>query len=185
MANLQLFFLDTETTWIGPEERIIQFWWIFWLLDQGSDVFHEERIIKQYMDTDHPINPKAYECHKIDRNMINIFKNRRQYLLEILSYIRRSDYIVWHNIKFDLNMLKQECRLEQIDFDRMKVKSFCTMQAWTEIVNWPWGKRPKLMELYKFLFGKEFENAHDAMWDITATKDIFMQLYRTNKIVLF
>jgi hypothetical protein len=37
------------------------------------------------------------------------------------------------------------------------------------------------MELYRFLFGKEFD---DAMADIRATKDCFLELYKTGKITL-
>jgi len=40
------------------------------------------------------------------------------------------------------------------------------------------------MELYRFLFGKEFDDAHDAMADIRATKDCFLELYKTGKITL-
>jgi hypothetical protein len=50
------------------------------------------------------------------------------------------------------------------------------MRASTELVNGIGGKWPKLIELYKFLFWKEFENTHDAMADIEATKDCFLKL---------
>ena len=43
---MKLFFFDTETTGLNPEtDRIIQFWAIFWTLDEETWTFHEERII--------------------------------------------------------------------------------------------------------------------------------------------
>jgi hypothetical protein len=41
-------------------------------------------------------------------------------------------------------------------------------------------KNPKLNELYELLFEKTFENAHDAMADISATKDCFFELKKRN-----
>ena len=45
-------------------------------------------------------------------------------------------------------------------------------------------KWPKLTELYRFLFDKEVENAHDALGDITATMECFVELHRRKKIVI-
>ncbi|MEI6773576.1 MAG: hypothetical protein WCL18_01825 [bacterium] len=38
--------------------------------------------------------------------------------------------------------------------------------------------------LYTHLFGKEFDHAHDAMADIEATKDCFMELAKRGEITL-
>ena len=45
-----------------------------------------------------------------------------------------------------------------------------------DIVNLPRKKRPKPKELYRHLFNKDFDNAHDAIADIEATKDCFIEL---------
>ena len=37
-------------------------------------------------------------------------------------------------------------------------------------------KYPKLQELYRKLFGKEFEDAHDALCDTEATEKCFWEL---------
>jgi hypothetical protein len=52
------------------------------------------------------------------------------------------------------------------------------MKRSIDVVGLPNRKRPKLIELYKYLFGKEFDNAHDAMTDIEATKDCFLALVK-------
>lgn len=42
---MKLFFFDTETTGLNPDrDRIIQFWAIFWTLDEKTGKFHEERL---------------------------------------------------------------------------------------------------------------------------------------------
>ncbi len=44
-------------------------------------------------------------------------------------------------------------------------------------------KPPKLQELYQKLFGTTFDNAHDAMADVKATKKCFFELIRRGAIV--
>lgn len=71
----------------------------------------------------------------------------------------------------------------------------CTMKestAYCKIPNKPdkngrvrgGAKWPTLQELHSKLFGSEFEAAHDAMADITATKDCFFELVRLGVIQL-
>ena len=63
---MKLFFFDTETTWLNPEtDRIIQFWAIFWTLDEETWIFHEERIINQYIKIDEEIPEQASNVHHI------------------------------------------------------------------------------------------------------------------------
>lgn len=45
-------------------------------------------------------------------------------------------------------------------------------------------KAPKLIKLYKFLFGKEFEHQHNAKYDVLATADVFIELNKRNLICL-
>ena len=75
-------------------------------------------------------------------------------------------------------MKKYEYPTEMID----SKKTFCTMDETKEAM-WV-EKRMKLWEMYKQLFWKEFDNAHDAMADIRATKDCFLELYHKKLINL-
>ena len=61
------------------------------------------------------------------------------------------------------------------------MKSICTMKATVDFCKIPdnYGyKYPKLQELHKKLFGYPFEDAHNAMTDIIATKKCFFELKR-------
>lgn len=73
--------------------------------------------------------------------------------------------------------------------DLMNKPSICTKLSSTDYCALPHPdpdhvgyKWPSLQDLYKKLFGQEFENAHDALADITATKDCFFELKRRGVI---
>ena len=57
---------------------------------------------------------------------------------------------------------------------------YCTMKASTDICKIPgnYGKYkwPKLQEAYKHFFHKEFDNAHDALPDVIACKDVYFAI---------
>lgn len=100
-----------------------------------------------------------------------------------------ADVIVGHNVAYDFSVLSWE--LERTWEDRarreaflrnFRLKTACTMGASTALCKIPHPrfkngyKWPKLQELHKFLFGHEFENAHDALGDILATKKCYEEL---------
>lgn len=94
---------------------------------------------------------------------------------------------IGHNKSFDDGMLEisyaQACVQPSVP-----TEIFCTMLSLTEHCKLPgrYGnyKWPKLQEAYKWAFGKEFEDAHDAMADLTATKDLFFEMKKRNLISL-
>lgn len=97
----------------------------------------------------------------------------------------KADYLIGHNVDYDRKMFMGEImRCGSVGFNPDAHKWFDTMMSTVELVNWPGGRRPRLSQLYRFLFGKDFDNAHDAMADIRATKDCFLELYKTGKITL-
>jgi len=105
------------------------------------------------------------------------------YIDTFLEYIDKSDHVIGHNIAFDIRMLRQDCERISRVYDRDTIKTFCTMKDISHIEDLP-KKRPRLKLLYTHLFGKEFENAHDAMADIEATKDCFLELAKRGHICL-
>ena len=179
---MKLFFFDTETTWTDPEnDRIIQFGWIFWDFNLSSKEFIEIERINQFINIPIKIPEWASKVHHIYNKDLIKFKYIDSYIGKFLSLIYNADYVIWHNVDFDKKMVIWECKRIWIEFDEYQIWRIDTMKIATELVkipNWRWWyKWPKLIELYKFLFGKEFDWAHDAMADITATKDCFIKLY--------
>lgn len=85
-------------------------------------------------------------------------------------------------------MMQSEFQRHAIDLNLYKKESYCTMKRTTDLVGIPKGhgggnKYPKLSELYRFLFDEDFENAHDAMADVTATAKCFQEIMKRNNEV--
>lgn len=145
--------------------------------------FHEETRINQYINITTKINFFAQRVHGISKSMVSSYGYIDTYIDTFLEYIDKSDHIVGHNISFDMRMLRQDCERIGKTCDLDTINTFCTMKDIGHISNLP-KKRPRLWLLYTHLFGKEFDNAHDAMADIEATKDCFLELAKRWEITL-
>lgn len=64
-----------------------------------------------------------------------------------------------------------------------KKKTYDTMKLGSYLIEMN-NKWPKLQELYKTLFGHTFEDVHNAMADVVATKECFWEMVRLQKISL-
>ena len=181
--TLKIFFFDTETTWTDPiSDYIIQFWWIYWELNLNNRKFRELERINQYIKVPITIPESASIIHWIYNEDLIWYDYIDWYIESFLSYILKADFVVWHNIDFDRSMILWECARLWINFTWENVKRIDTMKPCTNLVKIPkyWWysgyKWPKLIELYRFLFKKDFEWAHDALADIEATKECFIEL---------
>lgn len=91
----------------------------------------------------------------------------------------KADVVVAHNIKFDLGMVIDNL---PVSAEVLKTKQhFCTMEnakAIVGLVGTHGGgfKYPRLAEAYKHFFGADFANAHDAMADVRACRDVYFAL---------
>jgi len=174
-------FIDTETTWLSATDQILQFAAIYGHFD--GIAFCEETRINQYVNITTNINFFAQRVHGISKSMVAEYAYIDGYIDTFLECIDKSDYIVGHNIAFDMRMLQQDCQRIGKAYDWDCVKTFCTLRDINHIEDLP-KKNPKLGLLYSHLFGKSFDNAHDAMADIEATKDCFVELARRGHIEL-
>lgn len=96
--------------------------------------------------------------------------------------------LIAHNADFDFNVLLSELyRRGYVDFTLMLINKrlICSMHGFKNLVNkknkWGGVKYPSLTELFKFVFGDDYEieNAHDAYYDVKALVDSL----RTYKLV--
>lgn len=88
---------------------------------------------------------------------------------------------VAHNLAYDDFVVRGELlRLDGCTAELDNTEGFCTMEAMTLECQIPnrWGKFkwPKLQEAYLHAFGKQFDNAHSAIADVRACKDLFFWL---------
>jgi len=183
-------FFDTETTGVPYNynapvtdthnwPRLVQLGWI--LTDEyGSIIKQRNRIIRPSGFT---IPQEASNVHGITtERALAVGLDLEEVLLDFETDVQSTDRIVGHNISFDIHIIGAElCRLGH-NYNTLLSKPFtCTMQSTIDFCQIPpfrYGhyKWPKLQELYQKLFGCTFDGAHDAMADITATKDCFFEL---------
>ena len=102
MAKYILF--DTETTGAGENDRIIQ---VGAMIVHGRD---EIEVFDELCSTDIPITVEAMEVHNITPDVI---ENQPPYseltfTKKILEYNHADNYLIAHNISFDLGMLEKE-----------------------------------------------------------------------------
>lgn len=180
-------FFDTETCGKAKDfnapvynvdnwPRVTQLAWQLYDKDQN--------LISEGMDL---IKPDGWEIPKekffIDNNMST--ERCEQYgkpLIEVLNKflidLEKADYLIAHNIKFDVNVLGAEFIRTDLKPRKQLVK-VCTMLESTDyckIKGYRGYKWPTLTELHVKLFGKLFEGAHDALDDVKACAKSYFEL---------
>jgi len=188
---MKLFF-DTETTGLPKDynassedvdnwPRLVQLGWLMVdddekIVSQGNYIVKPEgfEIPKESSDVHGITNEKANEQGCDLKSLLKIFANE----------IIKADIIVGHNINFDIKVMDAEFIRNKIPVRLKNVDFFCTMQESTNFCklankngfsSYKW---PNLQELHTKLFGVGFEDAHDAMIDILATKKCYYELIK-------
>lgn len=106
---------------------------------------------------------------------------------EFSSMLGRAKKCIAHNYDYDHSIMEIEA-FNCPSFSWNPPSSFCTMKFTTDLCKIPKArgsgyKWPKLQEIHKFLFGVEFEGAHDALADIKATVRVFFELKKRGLIL--
>jgi DNA polymerase III epsilon subunit-like protein len=98
--------------------------------------------------------------------------------VEFLADLGRSTMVIGHNTKFDVHIVASEfyrighhLAASQVMFK----KQGCTMALGRQLAPFK-SKYPKLIDLYKHLFGQEFEKSHTATADMQAAAMIWFKL---------
>lgn len=96
--------------------------------------------------------------------------------------LEKTTIVVGHNVEFDINIMGAEyVRAQANEKLLLQKKSIDTKNVSTNFCAIPGGKGgrfkwPTLTELHKKLFGKPFDDAHDAAYDVDATARCFFGL---------
>jgi DNA polymerase III subunit epsilon len=178
---MKYLFFDTETA--GFNGPILQLAWI--LADESGEVLEQCKTLINH-SIQYAINLKALEIHGITKEMCEAYGvDPFGEIVRLLAQMSVADKIVAHNLAFDWDMLaKDRTRYNVTDPMPLHSKVFCTMKATTEICKLPnpnggsGYKWPKLQELHVYLFGEEFDGAHDALADVRATAKCYFELKR-------
>lgn len=177
MSSYILF--DTETTGNGEEDRIIQVGGI--VLTNGS----KPLLFDELCSCEVPIKLEAMEVHNITQDMLegkaNFLQTNFYDTLQKLN--QKENYLIAHNIKFDLGMLEKEgfvCNMQIIDTLR------CARHLLDEL---PYHRLQYLryaLDLYKI---EQIEannlgiviKAHDAIGDVLVMKLLLTKLTQIAK----
>ena len=186
----ELFF-DVETTGLPPRKanpemfqqydscRVVS---IAWVLRDEKTVYSQRYAVTDPGIPDETIG--AEFVHGISRDIMDTYGNKISVVLaDFVKDMKSSDKVVAHNLEFDKSVVSAELfRMGRVEDARrlLSFKNLCTMKSTTNLVRIPnaYGsfKWPKLEELYKFLFGHVFENAHHAMCDVDALVECYYRL---------
>lgn len=116
-------------------------------------------------------------------------------LAEVLELFRsdldKTSVLIGHNIEFDINILGAEFIRQSLSPDPLlqatKVDTGIVSVDFCQLAGGPGGKlkMPRLSELHQKLFGKNFDDAHDASYDVAATARSFFGLIKKKVISPF
>ncbi len=107
-----------------------------------------------------------------------------------LAAVAKTQYVVGHNVRFDVHVVGAELHRLQRDtsLTDLAVLDTCTEHTATlcQLAGGRGGKfkLPTLSELYHYIFGEYFEEAHNATADVAATARVFLELIRLEKLAL-
>lgn len=160
------------------------------IVQLAAMLIDEERtygMFNVYVHGDTEIPPEAYKAHRIDRDMTarsGVSRLRACQMLE--AFAKKADVLVGHNIEFDIGVMKTAMIREGGKGLVLNKPQYCTMLSSVERCAIPHPnqekfpgqfKWPTLTEAYcKLVDPRGFDNAHDALADVTASYEIYRVL---------
>ena len=185
---MKILYLDTETTGITANSAVIQFAGIIEIDGEVKEEFNIR--CKPHKDAD--ISEKALEVTGMTLDIINSYQEPKEALWEMESifekYCSKFDkndkfVLVGQNIKFDFQKLHEfYTRLGNkylgswINF-KLMFDTLAVIQALQVVSKMPILENNKLITWCNH-FNIELENAHDALADIKATKELAQVLFK-------
>jgi len=178
-------FLDTETTGISPNDRIVSICCAFF--DSRGHKLNSLYVLIRPDGFEVPLAATAIhgitterarrEGHPILATLVNINSE---------ISVQSPSLLVGHNIEFDRSILSNEYERIGMQDPFSEMVSFCTMKQTTDLCRIPsrYGnfKWPKLDELYSFLFKKARIGEHNAQIDVEDCARCFFELKRLGYI---
>tara|TARA_B110000858_G_scaffold198337_1_gene264093 strand:- start:4808 stop:6121 length:1314 start_codon:yes stop_codon:yes gene_type:complete len=135
------------------------------------DQDHKECGTWHYIVKPEGFQVEATEIHGITHeHALQVGRPFEDIYVEISMMFTETPIIVGHNLEFDINCLSSEIWRRGMDLDFMqKITPVCTLKMTKNIYFEPC----KLGNLYKKIFGRELEGAHDALNDSRAAGEIY------------
>jgi DNA polymerase-3 subunit alpha len=187
---------DTETTGVPHNKtapltdldnwpRLVQLAWQ--LHDATGHLLSQQNFIVRPDGFNIPF--KAEQVHGISTKRALEEGNDLDTVLDkFLTDVSKASVLVGHNIEFDINIIGAEFLRRNLDPEKiLALQKTDTGTASIEFCQLSGGiggklKMPRLHELHEKLFGKSFDDAHDAAYDVAATARCFFGLLKKQVI---
>ena len=191
MSNYKFVF-DTETSGLPFKQRgskydyqnlehfdtgrLISISWL--LLDNNNDIVEKKTY---FIKPDNfEVSEQSINIHGLSREFLNDNGcDIHQMLLHLNDLFEKYNItqLIAHNIDFDINILMSELFRYEYTITLEKIRNvqlYCTMfgaQAKMGISKWP-----KLTEAYRYFYGDDITNAHDAEFDTLHCYKVYLKL---------
>lgn len=194
-SNNKYMVIDTETTGL-PERPTFGGYYPYTEIDKynGSRmiqicwaIYDGEKLEEIH---DYLIRPNGFlinnsHIHGITNQIAKGGHKLNDVLIKFGQSLNNVKYIVGHNVKFDVHIICSELYRNKFHNTIALINQkelICTMEKSIPLKVDGFLKGPRLIKLYKFLFGKEFEHQHNAKYDVLATGEVFIELNRRKLI---
>ena len=195
---MKLVFLDTETSDKSPGQ-VCQLTYIIY--DTSPSTPNDKVKAKNFFFSVDYISDGAYEVHGFDLEKLKILSGNLKFkdIYKLFKNdLMESDFIIGHNVNFDINFLRKE--FERLDLQFEPKNIFCSMNYFKNILKLKSSigtiKSPKLSELLNHLkiseeeillstkkfFDNQDSHFHDARFDTTALYLAIIKSIKTNLI---
>lgn len=177
---MKYLFIDTETTGLPQNRNVSPMETNNWprLVSVAYILSDEKEIVDKGYYIIKPkgfiIPPESTKVHGITTaDAISRGMPIADVLEAIKPRIKECNYIVGHNVVFDINVLNAEFYRHDKTLPVSLKPYHCTMMWSKDFCGLPNNKYPTLEELYYILKGESFSDAHNAMADTQAAMDCF------------
>lgn len=106
------------------------------------------------------------------RDFVSVFN-------EFIEFVGNVTTLVGHNVQFDVNVFHSEMIRHGIDLKRLEK---FTIKCTHEMYKKRYLQTIKLSDLYRKIFGRDFENAHSSLADSIACGEVYPYLLDTNTV---
>src|SRR5690606_24848010 len=172
--------LDTETGSSFTRRNIIQLAYVLY-----DNEFNKVKEFNKYIKN-RPVNSESFKVHGISSEFLEANgEDFMNVIFEFLQDIGSCHTIIGHNVQFDIDCILTDIKLAKINvngniFEGKKIE--CTMKKSKDVCKITNDKgiikAPSNNEMYEFFFGKSIENAHDALVDVNATMECYIELVK-------
>jgi DNA polymerase-3 subunit epsilon len=154
-------FFDLETTGVQVgKDRIVEIA-VIKINRDGSTAILEQRI-----NPEMHIPEEVSKIHGIYDADVKFEPTFKEFAPDLAQFIGKADLAGYNSNKFDVPMLVEEFLRVGVDFDVKNRRLIDVMNIFMKM------EQRNLAAAYKFYCGKDLVNAHSALADVTATKEI-------------